>query len=482
MKRILYLILTLSLYSNLSAQNYQPVNSTSAKAFLSLNDSIVYSMAFDSVSFNGSDSVYYNYFNVNSDFDSSSCIWWVSQDCRKQNAASWTGSSFIQNSNSITMFNFRNDTLAFDFNIAVNDTDVFYTDSIQQFSIIRNPDDTFTVYSVIDSVHSYTILHTDLSGGVINSNWNGKPMMISKNSGIAVFFRPFNFPVLYAPVRLIANSATQEGVVVFNNEVLYDYAVGDSIQFYHYSSVFNGPASVNFRSYTTYKVLAKAVLSDTIQYTMDRTFFYVDSSWVIHDTVTLSYNRFDTIASIPYEEFDGNYKQLLYDDYCGLSLLTFNSSPETYLGYCAVENCWGFIDTNGPVPQTTKKYVAGLGLYNYYESQTPPGLPYTIQKQITFFKKGNISCGNLIVQNIESVSRNILKVYPVPATDQINIVSPSTISQLSVYTITGSIIAEYSVNDNNYRLNVSGYLPGMFLVKCRMIDGSVAVSKIQIQK
>jgi len=60
-------------------------------------------------------------------------------------------------------------------------------------------------------------------------------MMISKNSGIAVFFRPFNFPVLYAPVRLIANSATQEGVVVFNNEVLYDYAVGDSIQFYHYS-------------------------------------------------------------------------------------------------------------------------------------------------------------------------------------------------------------------------------------------------------
>jgi len=125
MKRILYLILTLSLYSNLSAQNYQPVNSTSAKAFLSLNDSIVYSMAFDSVSFNGSDSVYYNYFNVNSDFDSSSCIWWVSQDCRKQNAASWTGSSFIQNSNSITMFNFRNDTLAFDFNIAVNDTDVF---------------------------------------------------------------------------------------------------------------------------------------------------------------------------------------------------------------------------------------------------------------------------------------------------------------------------------------------------------------------
>lgn len=482
MKRIVYLMLALSLSSNLSAQNYQPVNSASATAFLSLNDSIVYSMAFDSVVFNGVDSVYYNYFNVSGNADSSQCIWWGPQECNKQNVPSWSGRAFFLNTASFKMLNFNDDTLDFDFTIAVNDTSPFYTDNIQQFSIIRQADDTFTVYSNIDSAHYYSILHTDLSGAVINSNWNGKPLVVSRNSGIAIFFRPFNFPVYYDPLRIIANTGTQEGITVLNNEVLYDYAVGDSIQFFDFKSMFGGQPSMNYRSYTTYKVLTKTILTDSLIYTMDRTFYYLDSSWVIHDTATVSYYRFDTIASIPYEAFDGYNKQLLYDDYCGLKLLTFNSSPDQYRAYCSAENCWGYIDTNGPMPQVSTKYVVGLGIYDHSESLIPPGIPFTFHSGISYFKKGTVSCGNLVVQDIESVSKNNLKVFPVPASDQINIVSPAIITQISIYTITGSSIDEYFVNDSNYRLNVSGYLPGMYLVKCRMMDGSVAVNKIQIQK
>ncbi|WGF91696.1 T9SS type A sorting domain-containing protein [Aequorivita marisscotiae] len=78
------------------------------------------------------------------------------------------------------------------------------------------------------------------------------------------------------------------------------------------------------------------------------------------------------------------------------------------------------------------------------------------------------------------VLENNIAIYPNPVKDNFNIESLSkTISNLKVYSITGTLLREMkNVNANTLGLNISNYTNGVYFVNLTLDDGSTVVKKI----
>jgi hypothetical protein len=487
---LIFSLLILSLLS--FSQEYKLFNASSKKVYTNypVADS-TFSIAFDSASMAGNDSVYYNFTRLGNITTSDTCQFWGSQECFRQDYPSWLGPEVVyNNSSSYTFFNVAGNTLNFDFSVSGTDSALFYRNSTEQFYIQFYKSDTLTVLNYTDSVRVYTIIHTDSLGNDINSAINGKKIIIAKNLGLVQFLQIDAFPDLLNSVYLLGNESPDLGFAKLTNEDLYSYAIGDEFQLYDYLH-YNFPTPDNHERYIKYTVLSKMLTADSINYVAERYIFDKGSSAFTNEIVELKYERNKIIAEIPFDYLKPEYyfvtRKLYLNNYCGTKLWTYDVKQNRGLRYCSIDNCWGNNDVPGPAPEEETTYSCGMGIYfSLYADaiiSPSPTSDYIHSQSIIYFKKDGIICGNesYLGINENSAADKLFSIYPVPAKEFIRVLIPKAKSSwLTISSINGREVMKQQLFDPATQIDISKLTVGIYLVKL-VSDQSVAVKKITKQ-
>ena len=484
MKQLFTILLLITFSTILFAQNYKLFNSTAKKLFSTYPEQTnTYSMSFDSVATAGSDSVYYNFYRIDSlNFISYDCDFWVGPECYKQNIPVWIGRKIdFNNLNSYNFYPNNGDTIQFNFNPIFGDTSVFYKDENQKFSLTYEGSDTITVLSYSDSARFFKIRHTDLSGNVIYSQLHGQNIIIAKNLGLIQFFQVDQFPQLLNPIYLIGDLQYNLGIVNLTRGMLYDYQPGDEIQYKESSWDMNGPPWENYTLFKKHIILSRTETNDSLIYEIDESVFYEDSSFIISNTISKIYLKNYIVAQLPFEVFDGSYKQFSFVDYCGIYRWTFFREPDLDLSYCEIDNVWGYFDYGGPPPTVHSTYVVGIGDYlsssnNIYSSSS---------SQIVYFYKDGIPCGDEVLVNISENETNTqqIQVYPNPTNEilQIRAVKSNYFLNFELQDIFGKIINVSNINSKEFVLDVGDLPAGLYLYLIREKNEIIQQGKLIIK-
>lgn len=485
MKNKLFALFLLAFTLSAAAQNYKLFNAGSKKVFTEypVADSS-YSLAFDSAIIAGSDSVYFPYFRVDdSQIISENCQFWGPPDCFPQIKPIWIGRKILSDNGSLYLFfNNQGDTLNFDFGLQTGETSLFYEDAIQRFQLFSEGPDTIIVLGLVDSVHIYRIVHTDLQGNAINSALNNQAIIIGKNIGLVRFFQVDQFPGVLKPLVILGNSSPESGMFKLTNAMIYDHQPGDEIQYREYYFRPDGPPYENYDRFIKNVYVDREDTQDSIIYLVTRTVFEMGASNEVTTSLILKYPRDGFLAEVPYDKIYPDYilnnRYLKIVDYCGLPLWTYSIKPE-YLTYCSEENCWGPMDIPGPPPIEETRYVAGLGLYLEESYIFIYNWEYYRREKIMYFKKNGITCGEEAIVNVHNLllPDNSLIIYPNPAGNQIfiktNFVEKGTIQIINLH---GQIIQETSLEEALTGISTKSLKPGIFLIKLIGSKG-VAVKK-----
>jgi|GEM_PF-6111642 len=78
---------------------------------------------------------------------------------------------------------------------------------------------------------------------------------------------------------------------------------------------------------------------------------------------------------------------------------------------------------------------------------------------------------NVTITGIEEQEVNITKLYPNPATDQVNISSDYTMQSVTVYNFAGQVILAETIDNTTYRVNASNFEAGIYLFQIATEEG-----------
>ncbi|NOX86416.1 MAG: T9SS type A sorting domain-containing protein [Chlorobi bacterium] len=484
MKKALLLLLLIIPYQ-FSGQNYKLINASSKKLFITWPDSLfTYSLSIDSAKAAGPDSVYYNFFGLNPEIiESDTCDFWLGNYCQQQNYPVWSGPLIkYDNSENYLFFNLRNDSLDFHFSTTADSSIKFFEDSIQVFSILYEKTDTLTILGQLDSARFFKIIHSDTAGNPVDSPLNGKDIIIAKNLGLTSFFTVDSFPEVLKPLRLIGDETQNAGLYKLTNEIIYDYHPDDEIQIddWVYYEPGSHPPWDNYTRYTKLTILNRTDLEDSIIYRAQRTYFYLDSTDIFNDTITLKYPRSKIIARIPFEKYDGQEKKLFIDNYCDTPHWTYTVSFVDGPEYCAADNCWGGKDTFGPPVHRFKKFIQGVGLVYKEEWNDFPGYTYSIGNRIVYTKLQGKVCGKEVIAGVNSyvVPETQIVLSPNPSSSTVHISSPLTITRLVLFNVTGGKILSGEPNGKQTLIDVNSYPEGLYFVRIWLANKQVIVKKL----
>jgi hypothetical protein len=473
MKILLFLpVIFLSLISY--GQNYELFNANSKKLFTTYPTAGPASgIAFDSVIYAGDYTIYDNYTGMDSLWMwSDSCQFWGGNTCIQQNRSLWFGSHIIRDfMNTYTFYTEYNGTLSFNFYLQPGDSSMFYQDSIQEFYVISEGADTATILTLPDSAKYYRIAHYDISGNIIDSPLNEAQIIIGKEMGLVSFFRVDSFPVIEQPVSLAGNLSPAAGLINLTEDMIYDYQTGDEIEYHDVYYQMDGPPWNNYSKYVKQIFLDRSETENVIYYTVDQTTYNADSNTIILDTVLLTISKSHNYGEIPFNKIDQDYNlqltQLYNADYCGLDLWTYRVEPQ-FKTYCDFDNCWGDFDIPGPPPIQETVYVCGLGIYYFKDHLVaPPPEGYYALKEIVYFNKNGIECGEDMITGIAdrpSVTQDF-SIYPNPAKDFIFVNNNDNTGDLLIISnIQGLIIKEFPVQNKFQKIDISDLAQGLYFV------------------
>lgn len=472
-----YLVIVIIFLSiTVKAQNYQLFNAETKKVFKTTSElATTFSLVFDSVIVNTSETVYYPYKTVGDvEYVSDTCPVWGLY-CYKQDMPSWLGSEVIYSGEHYSFITNTGSLLDMNFNLAPLQAHIFYEDDLQRFSISRvSPGaDTMNILGTIDSVQRYQISHTDLQGNFINSVLNTWEIVIGKQLELISFFRIDSFPQVLEPLILMGNESPDAGFYQLTNDRIFDYLPGDVIQWFDY---FNWPLypELSYRNYFTDSFIERHETSDSLIYKVIREIYIPDSSSLTVDTTWLKYRKDEVIANIPFEWIgteiirEGSLQVM---DYCGLNLWTFNYWDGD-LEYCSEENSWCYFDEFG-FTSTSKAYVEGIGLYEYHSGVHGPPTNTSSGSGINYFSKQGVECGEKVVGiDDHPIESNMLIITPNPASGSFRIDGIISEAELLVVDINGRSVLEVKDYQSKSLVDISKLSRGMYLV--RLIDGKSA--------
>lgn len=478
MKKSFFFILIL-ISCCVQAQTYKLFHASSGKLFTEYPQPIKgYSIKFQSAVLVGSDSVYYNYFNLdNTYYVSSICAFWVPMDF-KQNQPSWLGKKVtFNNSDQYTFINKWNTSLNFIFGNNVNDTLLFYSDSLNRFSCFLEKADTISIGGLTDSARFYRIIHKDTSGNILNSPLNQQYIITGRVLGLIRFFRVDSFPLQEQPLTLIGNYSPAFGLTSLTSGFVYDYQAGDEYQYRDaYVAVYPHLSSI-YCQYRKYTILSRTDSPDSIHYTVHYTYFSTDTLQPSSSVIQLKYARFRTITRIPFENYAysdfyntygaGCSRSFSLDDFCGMKLWAYTGHTSDLYIFCEQDTCWGGRDTNGPPTYWDIMYVQGIGRYLYIE--TIAGSSHRVQKQVVYFKKNGIACGQEVVPGIRTTmapERNF-RIFPNPARGLITIESENLNDRflLTILGDDGRILRDENLSGARNQVDVSSLPAGMYILR-----------------
>ena len=490
MKKTL-LLLILIIPFQFFGQNYKLINATTKKLFATSPDMhFTYSLSIETVKSVGSDSLYYNFFNLNTaGFPSDTCdAIGFESICVRQDRPVWAG-PVIQSDNAgkYLFYNLKNDSLRFLFRPDTDSSVVFFEDSAQVFSTLFEKADTITVLGNPDSAWYFKIIHTDTDGNPVDSPLNGQEIIIAKNFGLVSFFVIDSFPEVLKPVRLIGDESHHAGFWKLTNEMVYNYQPGDEIQYFDasYYEPGSNPPWYNYTRYIKLTFLDRKDTPDSIKYTTRRTIFYVDSTGIETDTITIQYSRSEIIAKIPFEKFDGgNVKKKVFSgDYCGKQHWTYSTYFDNENYYCADDSCWVFMSYKPP-DFKIEEYVEGIGFYKKKQWMVDPFDGYDLLTKIVYYKIGEEVCGEEVLAGINTpvIPASRIVIRPNPAGKNVNIISPVPILRFTLFDATGSPLVKRETNSKQIALNVERYPGGFYFVKLELKNNQTVVKKLIINR
>lgn len=109
----------------------------------------------------------------------------------------------------------------------------------------------------------------------------------------------------------------------------------------------------------------------------------------------------------------------------------------------------------------------------------PGAIPGDITIEVTA-EDGSVNTYTIAVSELVSVEnnfQNLVRVYPNPVNDYLMIESKTEIQQLNIYTATGQLAHSDMVAAGKYRLNVSHFERGVYIVSMQFADGSRGLYK-----
>ena len=87
-----------------------------------------------------------------------------------------------------------------------------------------------------------------------------------------------------------------------------------------------------------------------------------------------------------------------------------------------------------------------------------------------------------IIDNVANFNKEIINIYPNPASDKVFINSNKDINSIFIYDILGNKVAHYEqVNNNQYIIDVNNLLAQIYIVKIIFVDNSIANQKLIIE-
>lgn len=109
-----------------------------------------------------------------------------------------------------------------------------------------------------------------------------------------------------------------------------------------------------------------------------------------------------------------------------------------------------------------------------------------------FHSKGDIGAPIIMIDALkvgapvnlgtESEKQAFFSLYPNPAREEINVSSARMMKRVEVYNLVGKKVASVSMHDDNFRLNVSSYTEGMYLMVVENMDGERSVRKFVVNR
>lgn len=277
------------------------------------------------------------------------------------------------------------------------------------------------------------------------------------------------------------------GQLTLSHGDVYNYNVGDQLLVHRYSTPFtpnpSSPPDPSWDERTT--VLSKTVTpnGDTVKYgcLVETNYMY---SHVVQSGSTSVMKR-DTVFSqqnvvLSYTDLSSSIRNYPYPpnapvDPCYIDSVDTITYASQYCGrktwhkeYTGGTNCF---EPSYP----NYDYVEGCGgpyyqIYDYSQGAT-------LFQKLTYFKKGNTSCGTNIVMAVEDYKAAAAAVlYPDPVQNTLFIKSSGPMASLSIYSASGSLVLH--ANNPEQSIDVSMLARGLY---CAMLcdgQGRTLVQKI----
>ncbi len=187
MKRILTTLFVASTVLAYS-QNYQPFSETSSKRFFATNDPTDNDYFFhaDSSMISGDSVIFHQYFTIQDTGtpgnNPSNCLFWGGTTVEELDTT-WLGIDLIWNqvTQELHLKNALNETIVFDFGLALSSSQAFYTNSSSIYSVEYTALNSETFFGVTDNVKTFTVSVTDLGGTPVSSTLNNFEIKLSEN-------------------------------------------------------------------------------------------------------------------------------------------------------------------------------------------------------------------------------------------------------------------------------------------------------------
>lgn len=438
-------------------------------------------MAFDSARSIGTDSIYFHF----GDLDQGAgevvpgCLGWGDPNCYKANKPIWSGSLFLTNNNgTYWMRNVFGDSVRFDLDFNVGDTAMIFQDLTQRFSMLKSVPDTMTVLDFIDSVYTYTILHTDLNDQPIASALNGGSLIVGKQLGWIRIFRIDSFPQVLEPLELVGNKGPDLGLHQITSAMVYDYQPGDVVQTKSY--VGGGYPPLPF-SYWKDSVFARLDTPDSVRYQIAWESFNADGTITNSGIGTLNYSKYEVLAELPFERFNGSNITLNRTNACGFANWVLARELVPAIWFCTIDNCWVNGDTGGPPPQSSSSFQLGItATHSYFQTPINPwDEPYWNIRSLVYYRKNDVACGT--EQHVGIVDQTVSKpivVFPVPSEGPLHISSAKIIRSFSISDSRGRMVLESSPGSFVTHVDLTGLAPGVYHLELLIEDGQIAHRQI----
>ncbi|TND08629.1 MAG: hypothetical protein FD123_2133 [Bacteroidetes bacterium] len=301
-----------------------------------------------------------------------------------------------------------------------------------------------SVLNQTGNVKTITIQAKDISNMPMAHMFNGKTIQVSEDYGFVRIYHLRYFPG-DTSAYTIAGKTGMTGVAhQVTAADIFDFNIGEQFDYHGHERTGMPPNQFVFDLYTTNVLTAKQVNGNSITYTWSQTYCKKMGTTIITSYANQPYvetvytGLLDTTAYLdklpeehvyPLDTVTGNYMDeysfFFYQPAVYNGRLQRNYGRIWPYGY-AGQQCWsGSTVSFGPCDNIQQNYVVGLGL-----AFTGASPFYCNDNRLVYFQKGIETWGTpndwplILGEKDLSLSQNTLKLYPVPAEDQVTLQMP----------------------------------------------------------